>query len=287
MIILEGKGPAQNNTDARAITQPNPSIDRTAEHHFAFGLLPDKVQHPTGESCLFNRPQRPERSIGQGEQHACFTATKSMLGLRPSLVELLLRSNRDAAVPTPATVSVDRRGNTAAASTTSPLQLPAELDLDREVQIASQLPLPDTPSTPILPPHSTHSTHSTPSSPSPSAPSTPSTPAPIHRVPTIALQESTPPAKQNPKHLVTPPTMPPVSKLPANLEFAQVQRHPPAAPHKLTRAASSSRKPNKMAPRKVNTMVRALEPVLQSCVVLSHADVPSMLQARFTPSRGT
>lgn len=132
-----------------------------------------------------------------------------MLGLRPrlkarpSLVELLVRSNRDAAGPTPAAVSGDKRGNTAAASTTSPLQLPAELDLDREVQIASQLPLPDTPSTPILPPHST------PSSPSPS---TPSTPAPIRRVPTIALQESTPPAKQNPKHSVTPPNMPPVSQ---------------------------------------------------------------------------
>lgn len=135
-----------------------------------------------------------------------------MLGLRPrlkarpSLVELLLRSNRDGAGPTPASASGDKRGNTAAASTTSPLQLPAELDLDREVQIASQLPLPNTPSTPILPPHSTHSTPSSPS------PSTPSTPAPIHRVPTIALQESTPPAKSNPKHSVTPPNMPPVSQ---------------------------------------------------------------------------
>ncbi|KAG8159219.1 hypothetical protein KVR01_010880 [Diaporthe batatas] len=135
-----------------------------------------------------------------------------MLGLRPrlkarpSLVELLVRSNRGAADPTPTAVSGDKRGSTRAApSTTSPLQLPAELDLDQEVQIASQLPLPDTPSTPILPPRSTHST---PFSPSPS-PATPSTPATIHRVPTIALQESTPPAKQNPKHSVTPPTMPP------------------------------------------------------------------------------
>ncbi|KAL1870881.1 H(+)-transporting V1 sector ATPase subunit A [Diaporthe australafricana] len=130
-----------------------------------------------------------------------------MLGLRPrlkarpSLVELLVRSNRDAARPTPASVSGDKRGNTAASSTTSPLQLPAELDLDREVQIASQLPLPNTPSTPILPPQPTQPTHSTPSSPS--------TPAPIHRVPTIALHESTPPAKPHPKHSVTPPNMPP------------------------------------------------------------------------------
>lgn len=199
-----------------------------------------------------------------------------MLGLRPrlkarpSLVELLVRSNRDAADPTPATVSGDKRGSAPAPSTTSPLQLPAELDLDREVQIASQLPLPDTPS--ILPPHSTQPTPSSPSS------ATPSTPVTIHRVPTIALQESTPPAKQNPNHLVTPPTMPPVSKLPATLEFAQVQRYPPTAPHKLTRAASSSRKPNKMAPRRVNSLVRALEAVMQCCVVLSHADVLSYRQ---------
>lgn len=76
MIISEGKGPAQNNTDARAITQPNPSIDRTAEHHFAFGFLPDKVQHPTGSPVCSTRPQRPEKSIGEGEQHVCFTATR-------------------------------------------------------------------------------------------------------------------------------------------------------------------------------------------------------------------
>lgn len=48
VIILEGKGPAQNNTDAMAITQPNPSIDCAAEHHFAFGFLPDQCWQSTG-----------------------------------------------------------------------------------------------------------------------------------------------------------------------------------------------------------------------------------------------
>lgn len=54
VIILEGKGPAQNNTDARAITQPNPSIDCAAEHHFAFGFSPRPDLAVNRDSCLFN-----------------------------------------------------------------------------------------------------------------------------------------------------------------------------------------------------------------------------------------
>ncbi|KUI63852.1 V-type proton ATPase catalytic subunit A [Cytospora mali] len=146
-----------------------------------------------------------------------------MLGLRPrlkarpSLVELLVRSstshtNRNGGGSTADAVSgdkLDKLGNTAASSTTSPL--PAELD--HEIQIASSLPLPNTPSTPNTPPYTS-------TSPSPSPTPAPSTPHLITRAPTIILHESTPPAKEPPKHSL-PPKMPPN----AHADGAEAEHH--------------------------------------------------------------
>lgn len=185
------------------------------------------------------------------------------LKARPSLVDLLVQSERRQSTTTGIDTSTPVSEVEEGATTTSPL-------LSELVQIASQLPLPDTPEEQIL---------------SPSGPTSPSITSSPQITPASTFQQ---PTRELPRNSISPPKMAPVSL--ASRISPRIRSVRPLAPQnddETDGRLAQCRNKRRMAPKMVISLVRAPPTVfLLSCHRLSKANKSYLQAARSSPYPG-